>query len=266
MTSENLPRFERPPVVETVLGVQFDRLAGFHNGHLGSFWNKLGPEWTKVTDAPPLEPQSEIFGKAKGLSGLLQLKLRQDSSARLQIRNEAEDRMIQVQNGRFHYNWLGHGGEPYPSYAKVWEEFRRHLDLFGRFVLEQGLGAIQPNLWEVTYVNHIPRGSAWHSPGDWAKLFRLELPPAQPAGTTLETVSGEWQYVIPGEKGRLYVRLQHGELEGTEKVLLTLAARGTMTPKDDLRSMLEIGHRMIVIGFKDLTSEQAHAYWGLMHG
>ena len=33
-----LPDYERPPVVETVLGVQFDSLPKFTNAHLGTFW------------------------------------------------------------------------------------------------------------------------------------------------------------------------------------------------------------------------------------
>lgn len=262
----SLPRFSNPPVVETVLGVQFEPLQHFHNGHLGAFWQTLGPQWNKVSDAPPLELQTEIFGEAKKFSGILQLKFRQDSGMRLQIKSKTADRMIQVQNGRFHYNWLGGSGDPYPSYTKVWEEFDRNLNSFRDFLVKQRLGTIKPNLWEVTYVNHIPKGSVWNAPDDWGKVFRLQMPSAQLAGTSLETASGEWQHVIPPEKGRLYVRLQHGELDAQEKLLLTLTARGAMTSQDSLQKMLEIGHQTIVVGFKDMTSEDAHAYWGLIHG
>jgi hypothetical protein len=35
------PDYERPPVVETVLGVQFDPLPDLCNAHLGAFWGTL---------------------------------------------------------------------------------------------------------------------------------------------------------------------------------------------------------------------------------
>lgn len=57
-----LPSYANPPVVETVLGVQFERLSGFKNGHLGAYWKSLPTgQWATVDDAPPLEPQFERF-------------------------------------------------------------------------------------------------------------------------------------------------------------------------------------------------------------
>jgi hypothetical protein len=64
MTDERVtesPSYLRPPVVETILGVQFKPLRGLQNAHLGAFWKTLGDEWPTVADAPPLEPQFERF-------------------------------------------------------------------------------------------------------------------------------------------------------------------------------------------------------------
>jgi hypothetical protein len=92
-----LPDYETPPVVETVLGVQFERLPGFKNGHLGAFWKSLPRgEWPTVSDAPPLEPQFERFEPSARWVRGLHIQLTQDPTSRLQIKNQAGDRMIQI--------------------------------------------------------------------------------------------------------------------------------------------------------------------------
>src|SRR5262245_55135596 len=106
-----LPDYISPPVVETVLGVQFARLPGFTNAHLGAFWKSLdATEWPTVSDAPPLQPQFERFSEAAKWARGLQLQLTPIPAGRVQIKNRAGDRMIQVQNGRLHFNWLGDAG------------------------------------------------------------------------------------------------------------------------------------------------------------
>lgn len=66
--SKNLgppPDYENPPVVETILGMQFDRLPALKNAYLGVFWKTLGQdEWPDVSDAPALEMQFERFTEA----------------------------------------------------------------------------------------------------------------------------------------------------------------------------------------------------------
>ena len=76
-TTDPLPDYNDPPVVETVLGVQFDRLPGFKNAHLGAFWKTLNAaEWPVVQDAPPLAPQFERFDKSVRWAKGVQLQLR----------------------------------------------------------------------------------------------------------------------------------------------------------------------------------------------
>ena len=38
MAKEQLPSYDRPPVIEVVLSVQFDALAGITGAHFGWFW------------------------------------------------------------------------------------------------------------------------------------------------------------------------------------------------------------------------------------
>lgn len=279
MSPEKLPKFQNPPVVEMVLGVQFDLLAGFGNAHLGAFWQSLGEDWRKVIDAPSIEPQFERFGEAtRWRPAGVQLKFSQELHTRLQIRNVAADRMIQVQNGRLHYNWMGLGGGQYPQYDTVRPEFDRAVGKFCQFLASESLGEWQPNQWEVTYLNHIPKGTVWETPEEWVQLFpSLAVLPFRPSGVRLESLGGEWHYEIEPQQGRLHVNVSHGRVKrpGQDKddstqemIILNLTARGPLPvgsdDKPDLDAGLRIGHETIVRAFKDLTSEKAHEYWGLI--
>lgn len=266
-----LPKFDRPPVVETILGVQFEPLPGFRNTHLGLFWSTLDEEWKHVTDAAALPPQFERFEReiAWEKAGF-QLSFSTDVALREQVRNSANDRMIQFQNGRLHLNWLGEAGGEYPSYGTVRPEFDRKVELFKAFIASNALGEFRPNQWEVTYVNHIPKGSVWNSPDDWGNVFRcLVATPGDPAGASPESFTGEWQYEITPGRGRLHIQLKSGwrkTPKDEEILLLVFTARGPVNNAGDgaidLGDGLDLGHETIVRAFADLTTEKAQQFWG----
>ena len=151
-------KYKNPPVVETVLSVQFSPLANLGVGLLGSYWKELGSGWPHVTDAHAVAPVFERFESAKTWElSELSVKFSQQVDVRLQIRNAVKDRMIQVQNGRFFYNWLETSVVEYPSYEAVRPEFDGHWDKFRESVVfNSDEISVQPNQWEVIYVNHLP--------------------------------------------------------------------------------------------------------------
>ncbi|HEY4760381.1 MAG TPA: TIGR04255 family protein [Thermoguttaceae bacterium] len=275
MHSEKLPKFKNPPVIETVLGVQFDPLPKFGNAHLGAFWQSFRPEdWPNVNDAPSIEPQFERFGEEnRGRVGGFMLKLTSDLNLRLQIRNNDKTRMIQVQNGRLHYNWLGHGGDSYPNYDKVKPEFDAVLNAFKKFIANQYLGDLHLNQWEITYVNHIPQGSIWNEPQDWIGIFPSLTPlSTKTSRIELESFGGEWHYEIKPNWGRLHVNIAHGVQQRPseqEIIVLNLTARGPLPSSDgqitDYEDGFRVGYETIVTSFKELTSETAHKSWGLVN-
>jgi uncharacterized protein (TIGR04255 family) len=196
----------------------------------------------------------------------LQLRISQDPAFRVQIYNSTGDRMIQLQNGRFLYNWLGHDGADYPTYTKVRPEFDSRLRDLMEFLSEESLGDLLPNQWEVTYVNHIPKGTIWNDPVDWAHVFPslVVLPSAPPA--RFESLNGQWHFEIEKELGRLHVQLSHARRAADQGELLiaTLTARGPINEDLDLDAGLNIGRETIVRTFKELTSQSAHDYWKLV--
>lgn len=272
MVDDRLPSFKNPPVVETVLGVQFRPLQKFSNAHLGAFWRQLGAEWPNVQDRPPLRPVLEQFAEQGAWAGIgPQLTLTQDPASRLQILNETRSRMIQIQNGRLHFNWLGEGGGKYPRYSIVRPEFETVLAILKEFISGQDLGDLEPNQWEVTYVNHIPKGTVWNEPTDWSSLFpTLAGPFAGTSGVRFESVGGQWHFEIEPQRGRLHVELRHGSpasADSTELLKMTLTARGPVAQEESeglsLDQGLDLGHKTVVTMFKNLTSPTAHEVWGL---
>lgn len=266
--AERPPDFLRPPVIETVLGVQFIPSPKFTNAHLGAFWKNLGDGWPEVSDAPPLPQEFERFGNEQVWReiGLLQLKIASTPSARIQIRNRERDRMIQLQNGRFHYNWLGHGGRAYARYPAIRQEFVERVEQLHRFLENSGLGELRPNQWEVTYVNHIPAGTIWSTPADWNRVFATSVnPPPQLHACRLDSVGGHWRYEIEPQRGRLHVELQHGREDpnGHDLLILKLTARGPASPDTTEFSVsgLDLGHEVIVNSFRQMTSAAARAFW-----
>jgi uncharacterized protein (TIGR04255 family) len=274
MADDKLPSFRKPPVVETVLGVQFDRLSGLTNAHLGGFWKHLRAtdsedgRWDEVNDAPPIELTVERFEDGQSWArDAMTFRVSQDPSCRIQIRNARHNAMVQLQNGRLHYNWIGRGGQDYSRYCVVRPAFDRVYRLFQGFLQDEKLGAVSPNQWEVTYVNHLPKGSVWHVPADWAKVF-VGLPGAWAASSEvqLESLAASWHFEIPPRRGRLHVELKHAKLienEGREILQLTLTARGPVNDETTLVDGLDLGRRAVVLGFRDITSPEAHRHWEL---
>jgi uncharacterized protein (TIGR04255 family) len=266
------PDYVNPPVVEVILGVQFERLPGFKNAHLGAFWKTLGEHWPIVADAPPLQPQFERFVESsKWASVGTQLRLTSDPASRLQIKNRQGDQMVQVQNGRLHYNWLGEKSDGYPRYEAVREGFTWALRQFLGFAREENLGAFKPNQWELTYLNHIPQGTVWKCPKEWDFFRPLASLPTVEGIAQGESFGGEWHFVIPEQRGRLHVNWQHGfrsEPQAKEVIVLNLTARGGLDaaeadPVPAVLEGLDLGRETIVRSFEKLMSDKANRFWGL---
>lgn len=261
-------KFRKPPVVETVLSVQFKPLDNISGGMLGKFWASLGDDWPTSTDTASLEPEFEQFGPENVWErGGLRFKVGSQVDLRLQFLSKDQDRMIQVQNGRFFFNWIGHG-ETYPSYENVKPEFDDYWEQFRAFLVQNSSQTVEANQWEVMYVNHIPGNPLWGSPCDLPNMLRFLGPVSlDSVPANLETVRGEWRYEIPDKRGRLYVRLGRTQKEGQSFIVLTLVARGPID-KEAGRTLdegIRLGHEAIINAFVALTTDEARELWEPVH-
>ena len=263
-----LPDYDNPPVVETVVGVQFSPLNAFSNAHLGAFWQTIGPDqWPLVADAAPLPMQTEQFTPEAQWGKALRLQLTQNPSSRIQMTSPDQSRMLQLQNGRIHLNWLGKGGDQYPRYSIVREEFESCLVKLMQFADSQQLGAVVPDQWEVTYVNHIPQDGVWTTPRDWSFFQPLNAMRSIDGLIEAESFNGEWHFVIPDNRGRLHINWQHAKDDGdnSEFIRLAFTARGPTSGTDinAVLSGIDLGHETIVRAFRMLMSDEANNEWRL---
>jgi len=264
--STDLPRYSNPPVVETVIGVQFAPLVGYSSSFAGRFWSMyLGQEWPKSTEAPRIMDQFERFDD-EALWTPLRFVVQPGQANRVQFASTNDERMIQIQDSRFILNWRKQTDQGYPTYQKLLFEFVALFNKFAKFAPEAGLGIVEPNVWELTYVNHIPRGDLWNSVSDFSKIVPGLSAVNVSSSSILETMGADWRYMLPNERGRLYATVRHIRVvdKASEAMLIQLVARGGINPEkqQSLAEGLELGHEATARCFAALTSSAAQASWG----
>jgi len=267
-----LPDFENPPVIETVLGVQFVPLDRFMVPHFGLYWQKIKQEYDHFQVFPPLANVIEEFGSAIP-SRLPQISVELINAPELRcwFLDKSENNLIQVQRDRFIHNWKKvKGDEPYPHYENIRPKFKAQWLRFCEFLAEEGLGTPEINQCEIVYVNHIEFGGPIMSAADVPKLVRAWS--ATSSGDFLpkpEKVGLSASYVIKEKKGRLHISLQPviRSRDAMEVLQLNLAARGRPASShiDDILEWLDLGREWIVRGFTDFTTPEMHQIWRRKH-
>jgi uncharacterized protein (TIGR04255 family) len=261
--------FENPPVIETVIGLQFAPLGNFSSAHAGRFWaERLDKDWTKASDAHRLEDAFERFGAELVWGHAGGMFVRTTPGDRVQIVDKNDERMLQIQDTRFIYNWRKRGRD-YPSYDELLPKFRSHFSDFHAFASEHKLGELKVNQWEVTYISHLPRGELWQTPNDWPSIVPSLhlLPHTQWNDLEPEDLGAEWHLVIPDRRGRLHVGLRHGKVlngDGPEVMVFNMTARGPVNVDQgmDWAEGLDLGHSAIVTSFASMVSPTALKHWG----
>lgn len=266
--ADPLPRFDAPPVVETVLSLQFPPLADYCSPMAGWFWksyvSKLGGDWSKIQEVQTIADQFELFGSDAGWATPGFQFITGQVPGRTQIVRADEERMIQIQNSRVILNWKRVAGE-YPSYAVLLPEFDAVVAQFANFARDAGFGEIVPNQWEITYVNHLLRGEMWESFGDLKEIFNDIFPPEVLPTLSADTLNNSWRYTLGENLGRLHINLAHARLppENNETLRLQFVARGPVQSNEaaQIHKCFDLGHETIVRAFTALTTPSAHKHW-----
>ncbi len=156
-----LPDFERPPLTEVVLGVQFEPLPGFGSIHAGLFWERICERFPQVRERPPLPAVIERSGGRSSRALKVQWQVVDEPlPTRYWFLNDKGDQLIQLQPDRFLYNWRKRNGQDAdPRYESIRSSFESELGRFRSFLAEEQIPQPVPNQCEVTYVNHIFPGT-----------------------------------------------------------------------------------------------------------
>ena len=239
---DNLPTYERPPVIEVVCGVGFERISQFRAPHSGLLWDKFRDEYPTCEHADRVG--SFVFENLK-------LPL-----PRIWFISHNKNHVIQVQDDRFLFNWRRTSeADQYPRYSTVIAAFRQKFDVFQQFIREVDLGPLKLEDCELTYINHIRE-----SPIDVPKIFpdlrwstnkKRFLP--KPSTMGWQTV-----FVLPKEKGHLNVRVRPAKVAEESMIVLELSARGLGAERStsEVWDWFGLAHEWIVLSFADLTNRE----------
>jgi uncharacterized protein (TIGR04255 family) len=263
ITSQSLPEYDNPPVIEVVCGVLFKPIETLLAPHLGLLWEKFKPEYSECKETDPLVPVIERFDEVPGGKFKISEELRLPMLPRIWFVQASGNGIIQVQRDRFLYNWRKVQLEDeYPRYHTVIQKFRDHLSVFQAVLYEAKLGTIEPLQYEMTYVNHIPQGEGWETPSDIGNIFpdstwkvNEQRFLADPEGFNLRT-----SFALPEHSGRLHLTIRNAirRNDGHPIFLFELLVRGigNYTSLEAIWSWFDQAHEWIVQGFTDLTSSK----------
>ncbi len=266
--SESLPDFDKPPVIETLLSVQFKKLEQLAIPHFGLLWQKIRTAYLDFQVHPPLNPAFERFEEQSVGSPQISIEGLTSPPIRCWFIADGGSKLLQVQNDRFIHNWRKVGiDDEYPRYKAVRRTFEAEWQSFCEFVDSENLGIPQPNQCEVTYVNHIECvDSNGRSIGpremfpSWAGVTSDDFLP-EPA-----TVRCTASYDMPNRQGRLHIEFKPAirRSDGKRIILLNLTARGAPASSKiiDVLAWFDLGREWIVRGFTDFTSAEMHTEWG----
>jgi uncharacterized protein (TIGR04255 family) len=257
MTEHVLPEYEKPPLSEIAVGVQFELLPGWHSRHVGHFWTEIAEEFPTTQDQPPILNISE---RGPRLEILLLPPLR-----RTFLISKDQNYVIQLQDSRFLLNWRKiKETDVYPRFGTVFQEFLSAWGRFSDFVTREKLGSARPNKYELTYVNHIEHADKPLAATvekhvklfNWSNLNVEFLAPP----TGINTV---WTFALPGQLGFGQANLSQGvKSDGRGVLVLVMSCTGDASPKLSLNDWFATTHEWLARGFVELTTDFAHRQWG----
>jgi uncharacterized protein (TIGR04255 family) len=264
-TTNPLPDFEKPPVIEVVYGMQFSPLPELRTPLIGLFWQTIKTDYPKFKEMPVLAPVIERFDQ-EGKTEQATLELLQEAPLpRMFFLDAHENLVMQIQNDRFLHNWKRvNDDDIYPRFNVVSDKFFQAWERFCEFCRAENISKPALNQLELTYINHIPVRDN-HTVGEeitaifpdivWRKEHEFLPVP--------ESLSWKTSFLLPNKQGRLHVSLRHARRikDNTQTLLLELTARGIpgISELPQVKEWFALSREWIVRGFSDLTNSDVQS-------
>lgn len=260
--------FEKPPVVEVALGVQFSPLSALRAAHMGLFWSQFRKDFPRTEDQPPLARAVERFDKPDLPSFRIEPA---PLTPRSWFLNKDGSQLVQVQQDRLVHNWRKVGANtPYPRYRQLRETFAENVRAFEKFVGTERLGEFKPDQCELTYIDHIEPGEAWKDFSQVDAVIRLWRPSETGMKIlALENVTLEINHLILGKDGkpagRLHIRVTPVYRMSDHAPILNLefVARGAPAGPgvDGILGFMDLAHDCALAAFTTLTTDAIQKSW-----
>jgi uncharacterized protein (TIGR04255 family) len=251
---KSISKFQNPPIVEKLMGIQFAPLQQWSVPHFGLFWQEIRDSFPRCTTQPPLLREEQ------------EIKL--EDSIRCWFLHESQTKLIQIQRDRFLYNWqkpTTH--EKYPHHESIRPEFAEFWQKFCDFLVENEIDRPTIEQCEITYVDHFEKGREWQSLSDLPSVINCwsglsgELLHSDPDLITIQMA-----YSLPDIDGKLIILMEPAFRSEDAKEVFQLRITATGKPVsqniDDILSWFDAGRNCVVRGFIDLTTERMHELWG----
>jgi uncharacterized protein (TIGR04255 family) len=257
------PFFEKAPLIEVALSVQFRQKPNFVGAHAGLFWERIKVPYAVAQEQPRLGPIDEVFGTSQlstiqfhaGFAGNRHWFLTEDGA-----------NLVQLQTDRLALNWRRTStNSQYPRYESLSREFDRVFQLLDGFFAELQMDKCEVNMCEVTYINQwfFAHGEKF---SDAVKEW-LTLAPTNSASLEMETASIAARFLVKiNEKtpiGRLYVNVSPiSNSTGSQGVNLEITCRVRPTSSTEPHIQgLALAHEKAVTTFQEITSDEAQRKW-----
>lgn len=260
----DLPDFERPPLHEVVVGVQFRPPRGYQQIRAGEVWGLFKDQYPDVEEHPPIPPTFETFGRPQPSQPNIQV-VQGASHDRFWFVSPSKNELLQFQNDRLLHNWrkVESSEEVYPRFEAMIQKFNDELKKLESYFSRLHQQSLDITQCEVSYINHISKidektGVFGHSylvflnfcesnPDDFFTIFRMVVRDA--GGAPVGRLICECRTALDSREREL--------------IVFTLTVRGapkTPTIESGL-AFLEFGRKTVVNAFASMTTASAHQAW-----
>ncbi len=265
----HLPDYEKPPLHEVVLGIQFSTPQGYQQIHAGEVWNLYKENYPDVKEHHPLPPIFEHFGFPIEQSpfGLITGA----THDRFWFLSRDQNELIQFQNDRFLHNWrkIDEHDTPYPRYESIIAKFTQEAGKLDEFFKGFDGNGLNINQTEITYINHIPLEHPENqniTANKWLKFLDFSF-------LEKKTIVADFQHtfrITIDDKnnkpcGRLICESAIAVNAKGERLLrLNMTVRGK-PEESSLQAAIAFlgqGRELIVQNFDAITTDAAHRHWG----
>ena len=225
--------------------------------HIGLLWDKFRADYPIIQHAPPIaSAKGEIL-----VDPTIGMPL-----PRVWFISESDDQLVQFQIDRFYFNWRRRQSD-YPRYEHVIKNFESVLNTIVKFFSEFELGEFKPIEYELSYINHIPKGQGWDTIDDLPKIFSdfVWTKPKERFLPNPEKVAWQAEFPFPEKKGHLIISLKQAIQKEDKLPLLVLELKtkgiAESTNKEAIFEWYDLAHEWIVRGFTDLTTPEIQKIW-----
>ncbi|NNJ27756.1 hypothetical protein [Alienimonas chondri] len=266
MTFQNGPSFEKPPITERLLTVQFEELSRFGLIHYG-LWFQTVMEDLRLKDLRLDEHRD--FARLPRIVETFPFRASPDFPAeylldprrRLAARSDDQVWQMQIQPDRLSLFWQepaeGRDFSAYPRFNELLSKFMALWECFVAFCQRHEIDEPAPNLAEVTYGNHLPAPAGVSAGEDFTAVFGVPLlgPENQAGSVAAWTVNRVFDF--SNERVRVYAEAAAAYSDGPTRpatgTVLQLIGRARIADEETPAGRLGAAHDHVVKGFVELT-------------